>query len=82
MKRIHQLTMVTSNGGASGDKPLATKRDLPRKLIMMSKHNNKQNGNDGRGLERSLVNALNSGNPVVVVGAIAIVAILVIGRLA
>ena len=82
MKRIHQLTMVTSNGGASGDRPLATKRDLPRKLIIMSKHNNKQNCNDGRGLERSLGNALNSGNPVVVVGAIAIVAILVIGKLA
>lgn len=48
----------------------------------MSKHNNKQGGNGRGDLERSLGDALNSGDPIVIIGAIAITAILVIGGLA
>ena len=48
----------------------------------MGKHNNKHGGNGGDSIEKSIGNALNSGDPIVIVGAIAITAIIVIGRMA
>lgn len=48
----------------------------------MSNHNNKHGGNGRDSFEKSIGDALKSGDPIVIIGAIAITAILVIGGLA